>query len=285
VKKTSKQLSRDLTTSCERFFQDNRLPFIECRATHGSGRNFKPHMHRRFSVGAIAKGSARFFNSTKETVLEPGMLAIINPETLHACNTTGKCGRSYYMLHADLAWCTDIQRSLWQNDQFQPVTPSVLNNWDLFDRFCTMMDQLMDEQVFLMEKEQLAIEFLTKLFLATGETKTTQLVEEENNAEINHLKELLGKHLEQNITLDDLADELTCNPFTLLRRFKTANGLTPHQYRVNCRIEKARLLLQQGTDITETALNCGFFDQSHFHRHFKAMTTVTPREYQLNFVQ
>jgi AraC-like DNA-binding protein len=38
-------------------------------------------------------------------------------------------------------------------------------------------------------------------------------------------------------------------------------------------------------DIAETALECGFFDQSHFHRHFKAMTTVTPQEYRVNFVQ
>jgi len=56
-------------------------------------------------------------------------------------------------------------------------------------------------------------------------------------------------------------------------------------YRTNCRINQARQMLQQGRDIGETALECGFFDQSHFHRHFKAMTTVTPREYQINFVQ
>ena len=54
---------------------------------------------------------------------------------------------------------------------------------------------------------------------------------------------------------------------------------------MNCRIDLARTLLQKGTDIGEVALVCGFFDQSHFHRHFKAMTTVTPREYQLNFIQ
>ena len=71
----------------------------------------------------------------------------------------------------------------------------------------------------------------------------------------------------------------------MLRRFKTVTGITPHAYRMNCRIEQARKYLQEGMDITETALECGFFDQSHLHRHFKAMTTVTPQEYRVNFVQ
>mgnify|MGYP000426327166 FL=1 len=61
--------------------------------------------------------------------------------------------------------------------------------------------------------------------------------------------------------------------------------MTPRGWRMDCRIERARALLQEGMAIGEVALACGFFDQSHFHRHFKTMTTVTPREYQLNFVQ
>jgi transcriptional regulator GlxA family with amidase domain len=51
------------------------------------------------------------------------------------------------------------------------------------------------------------------------------------------------------------------------------------------RIERAKTLLQRGFDLSHVALECGFFDQSHLHRHFKAVTTVTPKEYQINFVQ
>ena len=47
----------------------------------------------------------------------------------------------------------------------------------------------------------------------------------------------------------------------------------------------SRALLRQGRDIADVALACGFFDQSHFHRYFKAMTTVTPQEYRINFLQ
>ena len=85
--------------------------------------------------------------------------------------------------------------------------------------------------------------------------------------------------------MSQLAPKLGANPYTLLRQFKAATGVTPHAYRLNCRIELAKRLLQEGCDLSQVALECGFFDQSHFHRHFKAMTTVTPGAYQVNFVQ
>lgn len=58
----------------------------------------------------------------------------------------------------------------------------------------------------------------------------------------------------------DLVDELAANPYTLLRQFKQAIGITPHAPRMNCHIEGARTLLQNGMEISEVALACGFFD-------------------------
>ena len=99
------------------------------------------------------------------------------------------------------------------------------------------------------------------------------------------MKQLLAENLSEDLSLDQLAARLDANVCTLIRQFKEALGITPHAYRTNCRINLARQLLRQGRDIGDTAILCGFFDQSHLHRHFKAMTTVTPRQYQVNFMQ
>jgi AraC-like DNA-binding protein len=65
------------------------------------------------------------------------------------------------------------------------------------------------------------------------------------------------------------------------RQLKRATGLAPHQYVILRRVERARQLLQAGTDLSlaEVAVHAGFRDQSQFSRHFKRLVGVTPRQF------
>jgi AraC family transcriptional regulator len=67
------------------------------------------------------------------------------------------------------------------------------------------------------------------------------------------------------------------------RQFKRATGLPPHQYVIMRRVERAKQLLQGGTDLSlaEVAAGAGFSDQSQFSHHFKRLVGVTPRQYRM----
>jgi AraC family transcriptional regulator len=90
--------------------------------------------------------------------------------------------------------------------------------------------------------------------------------------------EYIEEHLDGCPTLAQLAAVVGLNPYHFARQFKAATGLPPHQYVILRRVERARQLLQAGTDLSlaEVALRAGFSDQSQFSRHFKRLVGVTP---------
>ena len=270
----------------EHFYKNRSLDFAELRYSRGSRASFKPHMHRLFSIGAVEEGAVRYTVGGEAAVLRPGSLLLVNPEILHTCNPGDESGRSYYMLHLDLDWCCRVQQAVWAVEAFAPVGQTRIDDRPLYDVFCRTAAGLMAEDIHLQEKEQMLFDLAFRVFSAAcSAPHGTGRAETDSDRDIRSLKKLLSEDLHRDFTIHSLAEDSDINPYRLIRSFKAATGITPHAYRMNCRIERARELLRAGEEIAETALACGFFDQSHFHRYFKAMTTVTPRAYRVNFLQ
>jgi AraC family transcriptional regulator len=84
-------------------------------------------------------------------------------------------------------------------------------------------------------------------------------------------------HLNQAINLAHLAKFVGISQFYFCRLFKRSMQITPYQYILQRRIERAKQLLQERQfPISDIALQCGFANQSHFTRQFKRMTGITP---------
>ena len=56
-------------------------------------------------------------------------------------------------------------------------------------------------------------------------------------------------------------------------------SITPHEYIVNLRIEKAKQMLLEGKNVSETAFACGFSNLYYFSGAFKRSVGVSPSEY------
>ena len=87
--------------------------------------------------------------------------------------------------------------------------------------------------------------------------------------------------LDAGLTLEQMAAAAHLSVYHFARQFKAATGLPPHQYVILRRVERARQLLQAGTDLSlaEVALHAGFSDQSQLSHHFKRLVGVTPRRF------
>lgn len=87
----------------------------------------------------------------------------------------------------------------------------------------------------------------------------------------------IAVHAGEDLSLDALAAQWGVSPFHFLRVFSQALGVTPHQYLVRARLQRAaRLLAEEERAVTDVAYESGFADLSNFVRSFRRAAGVTP---------
>lgn len=96
---------------------------------------------------------------------------------------------------------------------------------------------------------------------------------------VNRARDYLLDRLHEPVSLDELTAAAGLGRFQLLRAFSRHFGVPPHAFQLHLRIERGRELLRRGAPAGLVAIEVGFCDQSHFTRHFKKITGVTPGEY------
>ncbi len=91
-------------------------------------------------------------------------------------------------------------------------------------------------------------------------------------------------HMEQPMTIEDLAYLVHMKPTYFIRRFKQTYGLSPMSYLKSLRVHKAmELLLSTEASIEDIARMVGIEDPAYFARWFKKSCGLAPSEYKKLF--
>jgi AraC family transcriptional regulator len=99
-------------------------------------------------------------------------------------------------------------------------------------------------------------------------------------ARLQRVLEYMQAHLDQELSLAALASIAQMSPYYFSRLFKQSTGLSPHQYLLRQRIERAKELLAGPRCRTaEVSDALGFPHQSHFTTTFHRWVGTTPRQY------
>lgn len=92
--------------------------------------------------------------------------------------------------------------------------------------------------------------------------------------------EYIQAHLCEDLSLSAIANELGMSQYYFCHLFKRSTGMSPHQYLIRQRVERAQQLLRQpGRTITSVAMECGFANQSHFAKYFRTCTGMNPNQF------
>lgn len=86
-------------------------------------------------------------------------------------------------------------------------------------------------------------------------------------------------HLEEDLTVDNLAKEFFISRYYLMHRFKAVTGYTVHQYINQKRLLRAGELIRSGVPVMKAAEQVGFGEYSTFLRAFQNTFHMSPREF------
>jgi AraC family transcriptional regulator len=98
--------------------------------------------------------------------------------------------------------------------------------------------------------------------------------------QMQRIREFVEANLETDIRLEMMAGICGRSTEYFVRVFKATAGVSPYQYVLNLRIERAKALLGvEDASIADVALQCGFSHQEHLTRMFRRFTGITPGRY------
>ena len=94
------------------------------------------------------------------------------------------------------------------------------------------------------------------------------------------VRDYIETHLDDRLSLTDLAGVACLSPYHFSRSFKLALGVGLHSYIMHRRLERAKTLMRRTNQtLALIAQQTGFSDQSHLTFVFRRETGMTPGRY------
>ena len=105
------------------------------------------------------------------------------------------------------------------------------------------------------------------------------------SARLRRIKELVHAKIEDDLSLDEMAQSVGLSTAHFARMFRKSTGQTPHQFVLRQKLERAKAMLRApDARVLDVAVACGFKTQQHFAQVFRGVWGVSPTEYRQDLV-
>jgi AraC-like DNA-binding protein len=256
------------------YWRAPRYGGLECLAARFVTHKYAPHTHDTYVVGAIVAGCETFVVRGERCFAVPGEVCFVHPGEVHDGEPHGD-GYAYRMSYPTVALMRDIAAELTgREDTGTPWFPeTVVHDPEGAARFVAAhMALAHTDALYGDERFVSTMALLLSRHARLGDPAPIG----RERGPVRRAQEYLDAHYADNVDLPTLAGVAGVSRFHLIRAFRKETGLTPHAWLADRRVRAARGLLASGRTPGEAAADCGFADQSHLTRAFKARVGVTP---------
>jgi AraC-like DNA-binding protein len=239
---------------------------------------FGPHVHTRYIVGVVDRGTVVISRGKRSWVAMQGDLIRLRPHEVHEDQGQGGLPWTWRLLYArpDAVWARGWRAQDLEEDGMEE--DSVIRDSGGSARFSQLFDAMWRREAEPEAAAELA-DLVRQLFERRGGRWGRAGRDIGVHERIALVRRYLHAARPNAVSIPFLAGLAQLSPFHMIRKFHAATGLPPHAYYQQVRIAEAKEMLWQGRALSEIAFGLGFSDQSHFCREFKRTTQVTPGQY------
>lgn len=265
-----------------KYWNPNIKEEITLYKAHFANYGFDKHVHDEYTISIIYGGVMEAFMGGCLQKVPNLNIAMLNPDEVHSNSTLKGEEYKHYSLYLKPSYVRDIVGETFTTNHVS-FKSNTLEDPTLAYKLIWLLEQ--DDQGLMssLEFECQLIDILNDLLIKNTKVTTFKEYRAQDDL-IVRAKEFINDNYYLDLSLEDIAKELGISKYHFLRAFKSKSHLSPHAYLMVRRVEKAKQALQKGASIITTAHACGFSDQSHLHRRFKAVLGTTPKEYQQFFI-
>lgn len=227
----------------------------------------------QFGVVYLVHGTGEFDSKlTGLGRLTKGDAFLVFPGVWHRYRPVSTVGWEVYWVHFQ---GEDAQR-LQQRDFITPEKPVLKVGLDdaVVDPFVHLLDWLRTEPVGF---QQMIAAGTTQIIAAMLGAARNQASGSHIHDQVRRAKALLEEDLESPPRMDDIAVELDVSRAHFFRIFKEHTGLTPYQYHLELKLNRARRMLRNSDlSVKHIARVLGFSNVYHFSKLFKNKVGLSP---------
>ena len=254
---------------------------IDLVCASGAVREMPAHAHEALQVLLPASPLEITDANGCASTVYPGQVHVTPPLELCAARSVGRSRASVRVM---LLAPTVIEKlrevgAVKEREPSRQPTHWVVDDAGLHTEIATLFDALRGSLVALACESRL-LTCIARLFDHHSARRCSTARPEVGIASgVTGVRDHLRAHPADGVTLDEMASVARLSKFHLLRAFRRAYGLTPHEYHMQLRLARARRLLAEGRPLSHVTYDAGFADQSHLTRRFKSFFDLTPARY------
>jgi AraC-like DNA-binding protein len=238
---------------------------------------FERHSHDCFALGVTTYGVQRFRCKGQRYDSRVGDLVLFNPDEDHDGAPGSADGFRYLLWYVPEAFV----RSCLDRDAGPGGTPYFAAPHRTDRRMAAAFGRqtlaLLDSKGESLRAESLAAALIGTLLSRYGEQpQAGDALPSPGGIPLALVKDYIHAHFQHDLTVAELAGVAGLSRAHLTRAFAAAFHMPPHMYLNSVRIAQAQTLIRLGLPLAETAVACGFADQSHLTRRFKGSVGVSP---------